>query len=51
MKSLQSTFTLHYSPFTRLYPLPLFSDQWLMVNGKSMANGEWKMVNASKGDF
>jgi len=42
-------FTVHPSPFTRLYPFAFIHDQWLMANGKCRENGKWLMVNGSEG--
>ena len=45
----ETSFTFHLLPFTVRYPLSVFRDQWLMVNGKHLVNGKRKMVNATGG--
>lgn len=42
-------FTIHRSPFSMRYPLSVFRDPRVMVNGKFMVNGKWQMVNGVAG--
>ena len=47
----QRSFTVYRSLFTVRYPLSVFYDQCLTVNGKRIVNGKWKMVNGCAGDL
>lgn len=44
---MTNPFTFHRLPFTMRYLFSVIHYQWLMANGKCMANGKWKTENGT----